>query len=58
MKTNTDYKTLAVYGSQNDVMEIKFNGGDKRIVNILGCVYVYYRKFEEFNKCGLSGKTK
>lgn len=43
MKTNTDYKTLAVYGSQNEAMEIKFNErGDKTPVNILGYVYVYF----------------
>lgn len=41
METNTDYKTLVVYGSQNDVIEIKFNGRNKRIVNILGCVHMY-----------------
>lgn len=44
MKTNTGYKTLAVYGSQNETMEIKFNeGGDKKTpVNILGYVYMYF----------------
>lgn len=38
-------------------MEIKFNeGGDKKLVNILG--YVFFRKFGGFDKSGLSGKTK
>lgn len=43
MKTNTDYKNLAVYGSRNEAMEIKFNERrDKKTVNILGYVYVYF----------------
>lgn len=43
MKTNTDYKSLAVYESGSEAMKIKGNkGGDNKTVNVLGYEYMYF----------------
>lgn len=44
MKTNADYKTLSVYESGNEGIEIKFHEGEdkKPPADTLGCVCMHF----------------